>query len=388
MKLENLEEIKQGQKIKNYKELCTLFNMPVKSGNAKIAQMKEIAQYINLEKQGNGFIVAEIYDKPIEKIDNRGKSKGSRNNNNKFGEFIDPLLENFLYKRMKDDDYVIYITNNCIGEIIHMVNYNYRTCANNREKFHKFLYTKYNYSPWVAENDVFSCIYSKMRPSITSSLDRLQEQKKIKYIATYILYLDGEDNKAATDDENKDIRQMEDDTLMEMTIEKGLGEADAITRKTLIYDVELKNEFYKKVKSKVIDYYVELDKEIDGYFQGYKIVINNTIQEQKDVNIKAKAKEFNEFFQNDVKEAINKSNERIKSKDKYKHMIGEVKYDRYDKERLSSVKYKALVGHCINWIISYDVEKITDRIQDMKTKKQLDAENQALYNELKVLFEE
>lgn len=52
------------QEIKNYKELCSILDIPVYGGYQKTKQLKELARYFHYEKQGHKFIILEIYDKP------------------------------------------------------------------------------------------------------------------------------------------------------------------------------------------------------------------------------------------------------------------------------------------------------------------------------------
>jgi len=71
-----VEQLQVGQIIKNYKELCAILDIPVKSGNTKIAQFKDIEQYCKLIKDGKKFTVTEIYVEPIKKIDGRVNTGG------------------------------------------------------------------------------------------------------------------------------------------------------------------------------------------------------------------------------------------------------------------------------------------------------------------------
>lgn len=67
----NLKNLYTGQKIKNYKELCTILEEPVKGGKSKIIQLKEFSRYFEFEKQFNAFIIKKIYETPLNKIDLR-----------------------------------------------------------------------------------------------------------------------------------------------------------------------------------------------------------------------------------------------------------------------------------------------------------------------------
>jgi hypothetical protein len=64
MKSEQFNKLKEGMKIKNYKQLCELIEEEVKGGNSKILQIKEIERYVCLKKRGIKYTVQEIYETP------------------------------------------------------------------------------------------------------------------------------------------------------------------------------------------------------------------------------------------------------------------------------------------------------------------------------------
>lgn len=68
----NLENIKEGMIITNYKELCKLLGMNVKSGKSKQLHLKEFERHVKYHKNGNSFVIDEIYTKPLPKTDKRG----------------------------------------------------------------------------------------------------------------------------------------------------------------------------------------------------------------------------------------------------------------------------------------------------------------------------
>lgn len=59
MKIESLFE---GLIIKNYKELCSILEIKVEAGNSKKAQLKELERFIKYHKEGNKFIIDEVYN--------------------------------------------------------------------------------------------------------------------------------------------------------------------------------------------------------------------------------------------------------------------------------------------------------------------------------------
>ena len=69
MNLENLEL----KTYKNYKELCNALEWEVSSGNTKKKQLRILSEICNYEKQGNKFIIKEIYKNTEVHLDMRGK---------------------------------------------------------------------------------------------------------------------------------------------------------------------------------------------------------------------------------------------------------------------------------------------------------------------------
>ncbi|MCM3732015.1 hypothetical protein M3196_10125 [Fictibacillus nanhaiensis] len=92
-----VEKLQPGQTFKNYKVLCSELGIPIKNGkDSKEAQYKEIARYCKYTRSGHSFIIEEMYQVPKEKIDNRGKSEGSRSNNNVYNNAIQLLITDLL----------------------------------------------------------------------------------------------------------------------------------------------------------------------------------------------------------------------------------------------------------------------------------------------------
>ena len=56
---------------KNYKELCKAMEWEEKAGNSRVKQLKELESLCEYHKEGNKFIIDEIYDKPKEIRDRR-----------------------------------------------------------------------------------------------------------------------------------------------------------------------------------------------------------------------------------------------------------------------------------------------------------------------------
>ena len=67
----NIGNLKEGMVVKNYKKLCKLLEIEVKSGNTKISQMKELETFCSFHRNGQKIIIDKIYDNPIPKEDGR-----------------------------------------------------------------------------------------------------------------------------------------------------------------------------------------------------------------------------------------------------------------------------------------------------------------------------
>ena len=84
--------------IPNYRKLCKLLDLKTLGGNAKMAQLKELERYLKYHKEGNKFIIDEICDIILDKVDARKETKG---NNRK-------VFPNFLISKENEDKIGIY----------------------------------------------------------------------------------------------------------------------------------------------------------------------------------------------------------------------------------------------------------------------------------------
>lgn len=68
----NIDNLQIGQEIKNYKVLCELLEEPIKNGGkSKDYQLKDFERYFSFHKQGQKFIIDEVFDEPLAKEDGR-----------------------------------------------------------------------------------------------------------------------------------------------------------------------------------------------------------------------------------------------------------------------------------------------------------------------------
>ena len=121
MRVENLHE---GQIIKNYKELCDILEIkakPSSNTNGRKAQHKEFDRYFSCNKQGHKYIITKIYENPKEKVDKRNKNSGG--NNLKYKDILSPKeLSNefdgfYVYRHILNDE-IIYVGKGCKRRVV------------------------------------------------------------------------------------------------------------------------------------------------------------------------------------------------------------------------------------------------------------------------------
>jgi energy-converting hydrogenase A subunit M len=143
MNIENLKEyLETNDTIANYRKVCEIIEEHVLTGNAKIAQLKELERYFKFHKQGNKFVFTEVYEVPLQKIDGRGKSEGSRNNNSAtYIKTIEKLILDLLIQGGKHGIGFgkVFLSKNSLLKELKMINENYPYCKERIPKLSKFM---------------------------------------------------------------------------------------------------------------------------------------------------------------------------------------------------------------------------------------------------------
>ena len=114
-------KLKPGDIIKNYKELCLILELPVLAGNSKKYQLKNLNCYFDYKKDGQKFIITEVYSSPKEK-------ENKKLENSIYLKYIQIILMDLLVNRM--DNKLSYSTNKkqlCVD--LGMVNDKYKRNA-------------------------------------------------------------------------------------------------------------------------------------------------------------------------------------------------------------------------------------------------------------------
>lgn len=201
MKIENL---KVGQIIKNYKEMCVLLDEEITTGgNKKKAQHKEWERYFKYHKQGNKYIIDEIYKDPLPKVENI--------KNSKYSVYIEKLIIHMLSRcPINKDTKTINMSRNGLYLMLHMINENYTLGRNNINSFSRHLKI-----PTATLYDFYNDTTVKMNSAVERTLNKLQRQCLIKWEYRISVKLTSGAIRLATDDEISFIVECERKTLKE-----------------------------------------------------------------------------------------------------------------------------------------------------------------------------
>lgn len=202
-------ELKVTQVFKNYKELALFLGEDVKTGNAKLSQIKDWERFFTYEKQGNKFVITGIYDEPLKYEEKRG---GARNN--KYGEYIDLLVLDML--ACADGNRITATMSSIFSE-----NDNIRLLSNvwndSRIKGKDKLAEKFEISVFSV-NQYFQQVNTTLTNMLKSSLNRLQKQGYITWNKEYFLKTNKHGSLVASEysaDMPEKIKEIEDTYLDE-----------------------------------------------------------------------------------------------------------------------------------------------------------------------------
>lgn len=225
-----------GMIIKNYKELCAILNEETKTGKAKQLQLKNWKRYFDWEKDGQKFIIVDIYDTPLPKEDLRRKG-----NNSIYKNYIELILLQYLSKQ---EGYRKTFTKRNWLELLGMIN----------SKYGKEPKMKLKQLDYCINDQEITLFYirsnKKLERVLHDALSNLQREKLIivEY-ETIIVFVDerGKEHRfIANDYQKKKILQTERYILKNVMQYKNMF---------YVYIKNKSNEYYNKVNEKLHELY-------------------------------------------------------------------------------------------------------------------------------------
>jgi hypothetical protein len=249
----NIENLKVGQSFKNYKELCVELGLEIKSStDTKNAQFKELARFCKFNKVGHKFTIEEVFTIPLPKVDNRGKSDGSRNNNNVYGDMIQLLILDLLAQCKKGH---VSISRGKLLLVVSMINENYSFCGENVKKLSK--YTQIEESVIY---DFYNTSNNNLKSAVDTALSTLMDKRIIWYdIITKVCDRESKIHRSATIQEKEIILECEMNVLKELKYKQ-------------ISQVRV-SKHWRLFKSKVKEL-LTTNTDIEYYYSAYDIVVN------------------------------------------------------------------------------------------------------------------
>lgn len=368
MKIENLQI---GQVLKSYKQLCEVLEESVTAGNSKKSQIKEWERYFNYHKEGNKFIIDEIYDAPLKKTDKRMDG----NNKTKYINEIESLILNLLSERQEYDG-VVFLSKYLLLKQLSMINENYSFCKRRISKLSTFskiskenIYEFYDSADntlvgnlekaldnlnnkclviWTTELTVCETIDASNKIIDTVSYDKYDEE-----MHTYSKQLNT-NHRMATNSESQIILAMENETMEQMGF-KNKREI-AINNMWSIFSSIMS----EKLKDIGIIY----------YYKSYKIIFNREHIDRELSNNFMLYKSEKDICESSLNKGvvdklkINSLNRHLKAMDKIEECDNDTdveKYKRRSKEGYVEDNYKL-----VNLLVNTDMVDIR---QVVKTQK-------------------
>ena len=251
MKIENL---KNGQIVKNYKELCLILDIEPKTGKSKQLQIQELERYCKYHKEGNKFVIDEIFQEVQNKMDKR-----KLGNNNNQAKCLRYLLCNLLSAYKIEQNEVIGFSKGLLLRKLNLINENYTSAKVQRVQYAQALDVEK-----IALDECIEYIDNRSINAVKKAMQVLLNQKVIgyKYSYTWVDHT-GIHHHCCT---------LEHNAIMEAEFE--VMEAMKIRAKGKIFEFGRWNEFKREVKLYLMDKYGELFKKIDYYYSSFHFNYN------------------------------------------------------------------------------------------------------------------
>lgn len=294
MKIENL---RKGMIIRNYKDLCLLLGVEPKTN--KTYQLKEFARYFKFHKEGFKYIIDEIYEKPLEKIEN------SAGNNNKYIIEIQDILTDYIYNN-RDETGKVVLSFSKIINVLGLVNETYAIGNSRKKELSDILNVKL-----TAVHYFYNSTRSEFKGIVERALNNLQKRSVIHYTKKKMIAF------STKDENNKRITVYREATQPEI-------ELILDTQRSVLDYLQIKNmqdllfcgsvkykEFLELVKA-------ELPKDWKYYFDVYELIVGKYAIKSEYENVIAKRKQ--DLNQKSI-DRVNKCLKIVSDKDDEKQLV-------------------------------------------------------------------
>lgn len=179
----NINKLKESntREFKNYKELCSILNVEILAGNSKKSQLKEFERFCAYHKEGNKFVIDEIYEIPKrdDRAENQRKGTIIKNiNKGNYSKEMFPLVKNFV-----GINNIEYASKTHLMESLNLKNKNYDIAYMNIVETAKALEKEYKMG--ITEEDIKTITTSMWSVSQDKIDKAFKNLEKLKYIYDY-----------------------------------------------------------------------------------------------------------------------------------------------------------------------------------------------------------
>lgn len=275
MELE-VNNLKVGQIINSYKELCDILNVEYKKSHSKATQEKEFKRYFNWEKETARKIrITEIYLVPLQKEDLR------MNGNNSI--YKQDIIDGLTLLLRKQKSSLFFCSRGYIAEYLGFYNKNFRACRNNIDETSEHLGT-----PKENLLDFYYINQTRISKNITTGLEHFR-RNSMAIVKNVIIVCDNNDvHSIATKEQEEMILECENLVKLEIGIQDDY----------VIYAKNMWDEYDEKVKT----YLEERETGIKYYYNGYAFTIHKDKVEEKYLALKSKGIKIG-----DIRKKVNKN---------------------------------------------------------------------------------
>lgn len=362
----NLNNIKPGMTIKNYKELCTLLDEPIKAGKGKKYQLIDFERYFECTKEGHKYIITKIFDEPKPKADHKI-----------YGQYIEKLILDLLIQQQEiNKKKTVYFSTCKLLEVLKMVNQNYSYGMDNKPKLAYFLNMDKEYI-----KDFYNTSYSKLVGVLEDTLKRLYNKMLISYGRVITVVLKEYDIDSKYKENHITANNIYDEYIgeVEKRIAKELG---CDTRNDIIIQDKWK-EFNKKVIETLRE---ELDENIIYYYRSYRISFNKYIMEEQQ-QLELILKDAERLSTQDQLNNTIIDNYKISNDIRYQK--NKKKYNKFNEPKFKSQEIKISDEYIknnnelVDTLINHEYKNITTQVHEKyKDKEKERIENEKLLDEL------
>jgi hypothetical protein len=321
----NIEKLISGKTFKNYKELCTDLGMEVKkSSKSKKYQLRELERYCTYIKEGHSFKITEVFSDPRPKVDNRGKSEGSRRD--VYGNLIQLLIADLLAQTKAGR---ISISRGRLLLAINMVNENYSYCGENVPKL-----SKYTDIEEAVIYDFLNTSNSNFKSTVETALKQLMD-KRIIWYDRVTKVSKGNTRDTATQEDKEIIMKYETEVL------KSFGYKSIS---------QVRSSKHWKLFKKEVQKLLNKNSDIDYYYFAYDITVNKE-------GLKEERQELSDFLLEDMQRLEYHCKLNITVSDHLKenakkrhdnHFTGSQKMNKYRREDQYIEKISKLIGYLVD----------------------------------------